>query len=202
MADPFEPISLFAFPLFASVVDGHEAHDGPLRAHILELAGKHPGRVRSNRNAWHSAEEFAQSRDVHIAWVLQQVMAFATRALGSSYQEWAHSDLRLVQYWANVLGPGGWNAPHHHVPTHWSGVYYVAVGPVGNGKDDFSGMIEFLNPNPYQSVLGRGGNFAYAPREGLVLLFPASMVHFVHAHTNEAPRVSIAFNLTVVPKAR
>jgi uncharacterized protein (TIGR02466 family) len=201
MSDAFTPMSLFAYPLYAGVISGHERHNPPLLAHILDLASRHPGRTRSNRNAWHSGDEFANSRDEHIAWVLQQIMEYATRALANSYQDWATADLRLVQYWANVLGPGGWNAPHHHFPTHWSGVYYVSVGPTGNGKDDFSGMIEFLNPSPVHSLLGRAGNFAYAPREGLTLLFPASIVHFVHPHTNDKPRVSIAYNLTVVPKA-
>ena len=63
MSDAFTPISLFAFPLYASVISGHERHNPPLLAHILDLASKHPGRTRSNRNAWHSAEEFATSRD-------------------------------------------------------------------------------------------------------------------------------------------
>jgi uncharacterized protein (TIGR02466 family) len=199
-SDPFAPLEMFAFPLFSTMVAGHDAHDKPLLDHILDLRSKHPGRVRSNRNAWHSAEEFANSRNEHIAWVLKNIMDFAKRALASTYQDWATSDVRLVQYWANVLGPGGWNAPHHHIPTHWSGTYYVSVGPTGNGVDDFSGLIEFLNPTPWQSLIGRGGNVTHAPKEGMNLLFPASILHFVHPHSNEQPRVSIAYNLMVVPK--
>jgi len=200
MADPFTPRELFSFPLFTTMVAGHEEHDAPLLEHILELRSKHPGRTRSNRNAWHSAEEFATSRNEHIAWVLKCIMDYAKRALAPSYQDWATSDLRLVQYWANVLGAGGWNAPHHHFPTHWSGTYYVSVPPVGNGVDDFSGLIEFLNPTPWQSVLGRGGNVTHGPRAGMNVLFPASILHFVHPSSNAEPRVSIAYNLLVVPK--
>lgn len=201
-SDPFAPLEMFAFPLFSTMVAGHEAHDKALLDHILDLRSRHPGRVRSNRNAWHSAEEFANSRNEHIAWVLKSIMDFAKRALASTYQDWATSDLRLVQYWANVLGPGGWNAPHHHFPTHWSGTYYVSVGPTGNGVDDFSGLIEFLNPTPWQSLIGRGGNVTHGPKEGMNLLFPASILHFVHPHSNEQPRVSIAYNLMVVPRGQ
>jgi hypothetical protein len=77
----------------------------------------------------------------------------------------------------------------------------VSVGSLGDGVDDFSGLIEFLNPTPWQSVIGRGGNVTHGPKDGMILLFPASIVHFVHPHSSEEPRVSIAFNLMVVPRA-
>jgi hypothetical protein len=73
---------------------------------------------------------------------------------------------------------------------------------VSGTTEDMSGMIEFLNPTPWQSAIGRGGNFFYAPKDGLALLFPASLLHFVHPHASAIPRVSIAFNLNIVPRPR
>jgi uncharacterized protein (TIGR02466 family) len=202
-SDPFAPLPLFGFPLFSSVVGEHGKHQQPLRELILQHKSKNPGVRRSNRNAWHSADEFVALRDEHIGWVLQNAMKFGRAALGRYYQDWANHELKLGHYWANVLGSGGWNAPHHHVPTHWSGVYYISVGAVGSGNEDLGGHIEFINPSPFNTSLGSaGGNFAYGPRDGLMLLFPASLVHFVHPHTSEEPRITIAYNYSVVPKPK
>ena len=199
-SDPFTPMPLFSFPLFSTIVGGNAQHKAPLIKEILDLKKKHPGMRRSNRNGWHSGEEFVASRSEHVAFVLQNVTSYAKQALARYYQDWATSELRLGHYWANVLGPGGFNAPHHHHPTHWSGSYYVSVPQLGNGKDDLSGMIEFLNPTPWNTLGGTAGNFGYGPKEGLMLLFPASLVHFVHPHSSDEPRISIAFNFNVVPK--
>jgi len=198
-SDPFAPLPLFAFPLFSSVIAGHEQHKGPLLDAILAHRQRHPGIRRSNRDAWHSGSEFLQLRDEHVGWALQNVHTFARRALARFYKDWAGHDLKMGSYWANVLGKGGWNAPHHHFPQHWSGAYYVSVGQVGT-DGDLSGHIEFLNPSPWQTTWG-SGNFAYGPREGLVMLFPASLLHLVHPHQSDEPRVSIAFNFNVLPKS-
>lgn len=198
--DAFTPMPLFSFPLFSTIVGGHEQHKAALIKEILALKRKHPGIRRSNRSGWHSGEEFLASRTEQVAFVLQSVTTYARRALARYYQDWATSELKMGSYWANVLGANGWNAPHHHYPTHWSGCYYVSVPHLGNGTDDLSGMIEFVNPVPWNTLGGAAGNFCYGPKEGLVLLFPASLVHYVHPHASEKPRISIAFNFNVVPK--
>lgn len=200
-SDPFVPIPLFAFPLFHTMVGGHEAHKEGLLRHILAHQQAHPGIRRSNRNAWHSGEAFQKARDPHMDWVLEHVTQFARGALAPYYDKWARAELRLGSYWANVLGKGGSNAPHHHFPQHWSGTYYVSVGRVGTDAEDVQGMIEFLNPTPWQGVWNRGGNFALAPKDGMIVLFPSSLVHLVHATATDEPRISIAYNFNVVPRA-
>lgn len=198
--DPFAPISLFSFPIYTSVIAGHEAHKEPLLRDILDLKRKYPGIVRSNRNAWHSGEEFVDHKSEHVAWLLQKVTRFAQFALARQYQNWETSQLQLVSAWANVLGPGGWNAPHHHFPRHWSGVYYVSVGQCGNSREDPGGMIEFLSPTPWLSAINHAGNFLHSPKDGLMIVFPSSIYHFVHPHATNEMRVSIAYNFDVVPK--
>ncbi len=199
-SDPFPPTPLFPFPLFSSVIAGFEEHRQPLLDGILELRRQHPGITRSNRNAWHSGDEFLHNRDPDVAWLLQKILKFARYTLGRYNDGWSGADLVLASAWANVLGPAGWNAPHHHFPCHWSGVYYVSVGQGGSQRDDPASMIEFLNPTPGLAAIGQSGNFLHAPKDGLILLFPASLYHFVHPHATDDLRVSIAFNLNVSPK--
>ncbi len=197
---PFAPTPMFSTPMFASVIGEHEAHKDGLLSLIAASRAADPGVGRSNRGGgWHSGPEFLTLRSPHIGWVLQRVHAFAERALAPLYGDWADRELRLGSYWANVLPPGAWNAPHHHHPQHWSGVYYVSVPHVGDGGADPAGFIEFLNPSVVQSQWG-AGSFARAPREGSTLLFPASVMHLVHPHRGEDDRVSIAYNFDVVPR--
>lgn len=198
--DVFAPINLFPFPVFSTVIAGYEAHKEPLRREILALREKHPGIVRSNRHAWHSGDEFFHQRSEHVAWMLQKATKYAHHALARYYDNWSTTALSLTSCWANVLGNGGWNAPHHHFPCHWSGVYYVQVGRLGTGPEDPAGYIEFLNPTPWQTAFNRSGNFLYGPKEGLILIFPASLYHFVHPNYSDDLRISIAYNFTVVPK--
>jgi uncharacterized protein (TIGR02466 family) len=168
---------------------------------ILDLKQRYPGVTRSNRNAWHSGNEFLEHKNEHVAWLLGKVIKFAQHAVGRYYQNWATSELRLVSAWANVLEKGGWNAPHHHFPCHWSGVFYVSVGATGTGLDDPSGLIEFLNPTPWLSAINQSGNFVCVPKDGLMFLFPSSIYHFVHPNFTSNQRISIAFNLEVHPKS-
>ncbi|MBA2319831.1 MAG: hypothetical protein H0V89_01640 [Deltaproteobacteria bacterium] len=199
-SDPFAPTPLFAFPLFSSLVNAADQHKGPLVSEILALKAQIPGVKRSNRNAWHSGDEFVARHSNHVDWVLGNGLTFAKKALGRYYGDWAALDLKIGHFWANVVGKEGWNAPHHHFPTHWSMVYYIQVGKVGTSSEDMNGMIEFLNPTPWQAVWNRSGNFAMAPKDGLFILFPASLLHFVYPYTGDEPRVSMAWNFNVVPK--
>jgi hypothetical protein len=34
----------------------------------------------------------------------------------------------------------------------------------------------------------------------MTLLFPASLIHFVHPHEGDEDRISVAYNFNVVPK--
>ncbi len=198
--DPFAPTQLFAFPLFTSVLAGFEEHREPLMDEILAMREEHPGVQRSNRNAWHSGDEFLARPNPHVAWVLNKAIRFGQLTLGRYYRNWATSELVLASCWANVLGAGGWNAPHHHSPCAWSGVYYVSVGTIGQTREDPGGMIEFVNPSPGLSLVGQSGNSAHAPKDGLTFLFPANLQHFVHPRFTDELRVSIAYNFNVTPK--
>jgi uncharacterized protein (TIGR02466 family) len=198
--DPLEPLELFAFPLFSSMVADHEKHHQTLIDEIQAHRRAHPGgMVRSNRDGWHSGPELVVNPSESMRFVLRNALYFARQALAPYYDEWRSSELRLGHFWANILGPHGWNAPHHHHPQHWSGCYYVSVGKIGKVAGEQAGLIEFLNPFPIQSHWG-GGSFAYAPRDGLQLLFPSSLVHLVHPHPYDFDRISIAYNFNVVDR--
>jgi len=195
-ADPFAPRALFSWPLFSSVVEGHAAHQKPLIDLILAQRDAGDGVVHSNRQgAWHADPGFMELRDVHLGWVLSRFAAFAEQALAPMYGGWKTRRLLPGSYWANVQPAGGFNAPHHHHPEHWSGVYYVSVPDTGSAEAP-RGHIEFLAPSPLTGHWG-ANHHAVRPRPGLLLLFPAGLLHLVHPHDADEERISIATNFSV-----
>ena len=94
---------------------------------------------------------------------------------------------------------GGFNIPHIHGESIFSGVFYVKATE-GNGK------INFTHPAvniPYHlpaliidqwSNLNSSNVFHY-PQPGKLLLFPSWISHYVEPNLLDEERISIAFNL-------
>jgi uncharacterized protein (TIGR02466 family) len=111
-------------------------------------------------------------------------------------------NLYLKNYWFNVNNFGSSNSVHHHLHVKSlniiSGVFYV------NCPKD-SGEIIFLNPNKMtstifdDSVVSKYDNFNssqwnFKPKNGLFILFPSYLEHFVQPNLSNEDRISIAFN--------
>ncbi len=120
---------------------------------------------------------------------------------GISYQ--VHWD---IQAWANVNRLGDYHTPHNHGWSYLSGTYYVDM-PVSNTSDaarDKSmspAAITFSDPRygAYRHSIAEDPNdqarHTINPKPGTLLMWPASLVHYVHPnHSNEA-RISISFNV-------
>lgn len=194
--DPFVPRTVFGRPLFVCSVDGAEAHNPALAEEIRRQRAADPtGDPRSIRHGWHSGDRLRQCRHPSLGWVLRRCFAFSTRALASRYGDWGAHTLKLRSFWANVLDEGGRHVAHHHRPRHWSGVYYVAVGAIGQA-DDLSGCLEILAPDADPDSPGMVEH-VLRPRDGQLVLFPSSLEHRVLPVTSE--RITLAFNFDVEP---
>jgi uncharacterized protein (TIGR02466 family) len=92
---------------------------------------------------------------------------------------------------------GAYNAPHDHLGAFWSGTYYVSVPESGDRQ---AGAIEFLSPHKPLPALGAfkapitADKLHVRPKPGMVLIFPATLVHWVHPNDSKDDRVTIAFN--------
>src|SRR5215217_9029755 len=106
--------------------------------------------------------------------------------------------------WINVNPTGAYNTPHDHPGNLWSGTYYVTTPDAGDASGA-SGRIEFID-----SRSGLADNLVNAPftaskcgirpQPGMLLLFPANLLHWVHPNAAEDERVTIAFNARFVPR--
>jgi len=108
--------------------------------------------------------------------------------------------------WANVNRLGDYHDPHNHPHAYLSGTYYVRVPTARatprNRADVRPGCISFYDARVTNMAAIRDDpqsepEFTVAPAAGMILLWPAFLMHFVHPNLSDEPRVSISFNLMV-----
>jgi uncharacterized protein (TIGR02466 family) len=154
-----------------------------LRAVSPEPAG------RTNRSGWNSKEMDVLERHVWAA-LRQAVHAACATALA----EMGRHEAFHLQSWINLHDRGGFNFLHMHEGSLLSGSFYLKV-PAGSGALVFRdprpgvlhGIIKGSVPNGHADVHLR-------PSDGLLVLFPCWMEHYVEPHDSDEPRVCIAFN--------
>ena len=108
-----------------------------------------------------------------------------------------------MEGWINVNPPGAFNAPHTHPSFALSGTYYVSIPPdsVSIAPDAKSGTFEFIDPRVNAGSLSIEGATCFdpgvtvKPKDGLMIIFPSYLRHWVYPNEGESERVSIAFNI-------
>jgi len=109
-----------------------------------------------------------------------------------------------LQGWANVNRLGDYHDPHNHPHAYLSGTYYVRV-PASratrrNRADVRPGCITFYDPRVTNMTALRDDpqsdpELTVVPAAGMILLWPAFLMHFVHPNLSDEPRISVSFNL-------
>lgn len=101
---------------------------------------------------------------------------------------------RMQGCWSVRLVKGGSHVNHIH-PEGWiSSAFYVVVPPsVRAESNSEAGWITF--GAPYFPVAGLAPERSVCPKPGRLVLFPSYMWHGVNPFTDEAERISVAFDL-------
>lgn len=170
---------------------------------ILAREREGGGVVRSNVGGWHSAADFLRWGSHEAAALFERVAEAVKDYVAVERKvDAAALELRIaVEAWANVARAGNYSKPHVHPNSNVSGVYYVDAGDSAEDDAD-SGVIEFMDPRQRPGMFETEGTLAFdayrvRPRSGLLLLFPAWVYHYVHPYRGSAPRICVAFNVTV-----
>ena len=107
------------------------------------------------------------------------------------------NEIVIPQMWINVNKKNDWNAIHSHGQYNLSGTYYVKVP-----KD--SGQIVFRDPRPSAisnlfmvNTFDKGEFRKVKTIEGLLILFPSYLEHFVEPSNADEDRISISFDVVV-----
>lgn len=189
---------LFPMPLLRFEVAEAEKLNKALLKEIAKRQAVEGGIAKSNRKGWHSARDFFSRKEpaqAELAQLFLRILAQASKAIAPNT---SFDDVELLaEGWINVNPRGGYNAPHDHSGSFWSGVYYVQVPGRGEGQ---GGAIEFLAPHkplPNQGFIYEpitAPKTTVRPDAGQVLIFPASLVHWVQPNDSDSDRITIAFN--------
>ena len=195
---------LFSTPIYTLVWPESGELNQYLRELILarEQAEVRSTREYSNVGGWHSPVDLQESWDPDLRSILErsrELAVEATERLLSSGEKTRRYRYALSA-WANVSREGDYNVPHVHMST-WSAVYYVSVPP-DCGKDPRAGGLELMDPRPATAMVDMPGRFfatrhLIKPEAGLLVLFPASIMHLVHPFRGAGERISIACDLTI-----
>jgi uncharacterized protein (TIGR02466 family) len=183
--------------------DDAAALNASLLRSILERKAADTGVVRSNVGGWHSATDFWRWSGPAPGQLFERV-AGAVKDYVAVERRVDAASLDLVvsaEGWANVSHSGNYSKPHVHPNANISGVYYVSTGSEAPEHPQ-SGVIEFIDPRQRPGMFETEGTLAsdgyrIVPRNGLLLLFPAWLYHYVHPYMGSEPRVCVAFNVTI-----
>jgi uncharacterized protein (TIGR02466 family) len=132
--------------------------------------------------------------------ILQDRVNILHKELGFSDQ-YEH---KICRIWANHNNSSATKQPHSHSDCTITGIYYV------EGDED-TGDTVFMNPIaalPY--VMKReaiehytdftSGEINIHPKKGLLVLFPAWLMHYVLDNKTDKDRITIAFNFDIYKK--
>lgn len=106
--------------------------------------------------------------------------------------------------WININKKNNSNLTHTHPNCYFSGVFYVSVP-----KD--SGRIVFQNPmNEIKYTYAtehielfnefNSSDYSVTPVDGLLVMFPSWLPHYVEPSNSEEDRISFAFNTSIMLK--
>lgn len=202
---------VFGTPLFQ-----YHLKDSKLNAalthHFETEKNQDTGIIRSNVGGWHSKIYFDDPKVECLKKFRSETWECFQHVLQQTIrQNWVTQWSQ--QSWAIISGKGDYNIPHCHPCSEWSSVYYVDVGEsfevVNEDRSkSFSGRIQFLDPRGsllegckrlskvgkfYDELYGPV-NITMIPYTGLLVFFPAWLMHQVLTYQGDKPRIVISTN--------
>ena len=164
-----------------------------LANHIINWSKQDQGVKKTNMNGWHSTTE------MHLRPEYQQLVQELYKMQEEIYQEeWLDRRPKLGNMWANINYPGGYNKPHIHPNSLFSGVYYIKAEP-NSGKlicNDPRPGIQTTMPIRKQGTPAKHlwREVHLDPKVNRILMFPSWLWHCVEPNESNDIRISVSFN--------
>jgi uncharacterized protein (TIGR02466 family) len=182
----------FATPVYIKDVGTQEYNDY-LEEKIVNWSKKDEGLKKTNMYGWHS------TTDMHKNPEYQHLVDELHMAQGEIYEdECLDNEPFLGNMWANINYKDGFNRPHIHPNSLWSGVYYVKTPEkCGHLKlEDTRTMSLMSRPRKTNKEepkhLWREVHFE--PKAGRLIMFPSYVNHCVDPNESDDLRISVSFN--------
>lgn len=181
--------------LFPTTIYGKDLHlDNEILAnHIIEWSKNNKGLNKTNINGWHSTTDMYKKPEYKLLIDELYKMQYEIYK-----EELLDSEPFLGNMWANINYEGGYNIPHVHANSLFSGVYYVKCKP-NSGRlvcDDprpgTQHTIPIRNKHNLPKHLLR--SVEIEPIPGRLVMFPSWLWHRVSPNLSKDIRISISFN--------
>jgi len=160
---------------------------------IIVWSKQDEGMKKTNVNGWHSQtnmHELPQFKPL-----VDELFKMTSEVFK---QEHLDREPRLGNMWANINYQGGYNKPHIHPNSLFSGVYYIKAEP-NSGKlicNDPRPGIQTVMPvrKPGQPPKHLWREVHLDPKVNRILMFPAWLWHSVEPNQSNDIRISVSFN--------
>jgi uncharacterized protein (TIGR02466 family) len=185
-------------PFFPTLIWSHQIEaaaaarmNGGIRAKLEALIAASPD--KDHTGMWQT------EHDLHTLPELQELTSYFMGATQGvlEFLETESQEVEITGCWANISPSGTSHRSHMHANNFLSAVYYVSVPPGGD-------KITFHDPRAQIHVVApavkklNGYNCEYVNvevQEGMLILFPAWLVHSVPGNEGDALRMSVSFNI-------
>ncbi|MEN3951479.1 putative 2OG-Fe(II) oxygenase [Iodidimonas sp. SYSU 1G8] len=170
------------------IVAGHERLNAALRALLIDMSERTPGRETNRASGrsyfsdkWLSDGNLFLLPDPTVRQLISVIETLANRLAWGDAP--AARALGISSMWAIISRRGMEGRLHSHAGKV-SGAYYVDAGECSNTSGAF--RIHDANGLPVRHIV---------PRDGLLMLFPSGLLHSVARYDSDTPRMVISFNL-------
>jgi len=104
--------------------------------------------------------------------------------------------------WATTYRRGDYCCPHSHLRAMVSIVYFLSVE---QGGSDAGGLFRIADPRVAMSCRQQAGVMTTPAgpthADGIMVLFPGEVVHYVEPYWSDEPRITLAWNVNPQPLA-
>jgi len=182
----------FSTPVYIKDI-GTSEYNKYLEEQIVAWSKSDLGLQKTNMNGWHS------TTDMHTKVEYKHLIEELHIAQQDIYKdECLEGEPLLGNMWANINFKGGYNRPHIHPNSLWSGVYYIKT-PDKCGHlniEDTRTMSLMSRPKKTnkQEPKHLWREVHFKPKAGRLIMFPSWVNHCVDPNESDDIRISVSFN--------
>ena len=164
-----------------------------LAQNIINWSNQDKGVKKTNVNGWHSETNMHEKPEYKL--LVDELFKMVHQVF---QEEFLDREAKLGNMWANINYQGGYNKPHIHPNSLFSGVYYIKTPPN-------CGRLICNDPRPgIQTCMptrkkGQPPNHLWRevhlqPQENRAIMFNSWLWHSVEPNQSNEPRISVSFN--------
>ena len=185
---------LFAIPLYSKILPKYYENRKQILERIQTLVREEL--EENSKNNYRCCEQLHLDDSKYTRWLMQRLANIAAGCIKEHNADlMLNHEVHLLSSWVNIHPQGVWTKPRTHSQFDWSGVFYAQVSEDLNKE---TGLI-FLNPFPHKQKWASKTKISIDAVDGLMVLFPSHITHIVPPHKDTINRISISFNLRLLP---